>query len=86
METAEKTVESIEQGDAVPMSPSTSLLDRLRKIQDAWLSYNVLDAEITYALEDGGDTDVTRSQVNQSWEIVNNLIMSNAKHEGQDEV
>jgi len=50
---------------------------RLHKIKEAWLSYNVLEAEITYALEEGGDTDVTRSQVNEAWNVVNDLIMSN---------
>ena len=81
METAETTVESIEEVGAVSMSPSTSLLDRLHKIQEAWLSYNVLEAEITYAIEEGGDTDVTRSQVNEAWDVVNDLIMSNAEHD-----
>ena len=74
METAEKTIESTEEGGAVSMSPSTSLLG---KIRTAWCHYNALNAELEYSLSEGGDTDVTRDQVEHAWEDLNSLIMPN---------
>ena len=50
----------------------------LGKIKTAWCHYNALSAELEYALSDGGDTDVTRDQVNHAWEDLNSLIMPNA--------
>jgi len=53
---------------------STSLLG---KIKTAWCHYNALNVELEYSLSEGGDTDVTRDQVNHAWEDLNSLIMPN---------
>ena len=54
----------------------------LGKIKTAWCHYNALNAELEYSLSEGGDTDVTRDQVNHAWEDLNSLIMPNAESEG----
>ena len=49
----------------------------LGKIRTAWCHYNALNAELEYSLSEGGDTDVTRDQVEHAWEDLNSLIMPN---------
>jgi len=51
--------------------------DLLGKIRTAWCHYNALNAELEYSLSEGGETDVTRDQVNHAWEDLNSLIMPN---------
>ena len=53
----------------------------LGKIRTAWCHYNSLNAEYEYSLSEGGDTDVTRDQVEHAWEDLNSLIMPNASRE-----
>ena len=50
----------------------------LDKIRTAWCHYNALSAELEWhSLSDGGgETDVTRDQVNHAWEDLNSLITS----------
>ena len=55
----------------------------LGKIRTAWCHYNALNAELEYSLSDGGETDVTRDQVNHAWEDMNSLIMPNAEAHGR---
>ena len=55
--------------------------DLLGKIRTAWCHYNALNAELEYSLSEGGETDVTRDQVNHAWEDLNSLIMPNVKSE-----
>jgi len=50
----------------------------LGEIRTAWCHYNALNAELEYSLSEGGDTDVTRDQVEHAWEDLNSLIMPNA--------
>jgi len=56
---------------------SVQSLALLGKIRTAWCHYNTLSAELEYSLSDGGETDVTRDQVNHAWEDLNSLIMLN---------
>ena len=53
----------------------------LGKIRTAWLHYNSLNAEYEYSLSEGGESDVTRDQVEHAWEDLHNLIMPNVTHE-----
>ena len=51
--------------------PSTVLL---AEIVDAWAAYNKVNAEYTYHLEEGGDTDVTSTEVGELWDRLDRLI------------
>ena len=55
----------------------------LGKIRTAWCHYNELASELEYSLSEGGDTDVTRDQVEHAWEDLNSLIMPNADLTGK---
>ena len=48
----------------------------LGKIRTAWCHYNALNAELEYSLSDGGETDVTRDQVNHAWVDLKSLILT----------
>ena len=62
--------------ETAPSSVQSTAL--LGKIKTAWCHYNALNAELEYSLSEGGDTDVTRDQVNHAWDDLNDLIMPNA--------
>jgi len=39
----------------------------MKDIKTALKEYSKLESEYTYALEEGGDTDITRGQINSAW-------------------
>ena len=70
-----KSNESTTPEAEIPSVRSEPLLGKLRT---AWCHYNALASELEYSLSEGGDTDVTRDQVEHAWEDLNSLIMTNA--------
>ncbi len=56
----------------------------LAEIVDAWKAYNKVNAEYIYHLEEGGDADVTSTEVGELWDKLDILIQraANVKAEG----
>jgi len=50
--------------------------ETIDSIQKAWDDYNKLNSEYTYCIEEGGDTDITKQEVDQAWKNVDDLIKS----------
>jgi len=62
------------EGAASRQSRSKALLG---KIRTAWCHYNSLNAKYEYSLSEGGESDVTRDQLEHAREDLNSLIMPN---------
>ena len=60
-------------------------MSKLYEIRKAWCEYNQIQGEWNFHLEEGGDTDLTRRDVQIAWEKLNNLIIANAESEAGDE-
>ena len=78
-----KTSESTTTEAELPSVRSEPLLG---KIRTAWRHYNALASELEYSLSEGGDTDVTRDELEHAWEDLNSLIMPNAANHQKEEV
>lgn len=46
----------------------------LAEIVDAWAVYNNINAEHTYHLAEGGETDMTSTEVDEAWDKLDRLI------------